>query len=372
MKILHVAQILQGGTASHMCELLALQSREWGEGCVHVLAPRDQVGYLDTLRNCSVSTFPSSGRDPRSLFAFGRALARSLADVRPDMVHLHGTYAGLVGRIVMRFGANAGIPIVYCSHGWSFNMQVSPWRRAAYGMVERALAPRTDAILCISRYEEETARAQALAPKRMLTVHNGIEITPASPPWQGGGSVLPLLFAGRNCRQKGYDVLLEAMAGLTHTGLELVAVGPEPDASDPSNVRALGWQRRSDLNAHYEQCIALVMPSRWEGFGLVALEAMRQGRAVIASDVDGLRDLVVPGVTGILVSPDDAEALKNALAGLDADVLREMGTRARARFLELFTAEQMHRQIARVYRLLLPGLEQTGGKRAGLRNAGSR
>ena len=353
-----------------MCELLALQSREWGSGCVHVLAPRDQVGYLDTLQDCAVSTFPSSGRDPRSLFAFGRAFAGALAETKPDMVHLHGTYAGLVGRIVARFAA-AGVPIVYCSHGWSFNMQVSSWRRALYGMIERALAPHTDAILCISRYEEETAREQALAPRRLLTVHNGIEITPASPPWQGGASVLPLLFAGRDCPQKGYDVLLQAMAGLTHTGLRLVAIGPEPRASDPVNVEALGWKRRGDLDAYYAQCAALVMPSRWEGFGLVALEAMRQGRAVIASDVDGLRDLVVPGETGILVPPDDPEALRNALAQLDADVLRDMGARARARFLELFTAEQMHRQIARVYRLLLPEMEEAGGKRPGLGNAGS-
>ena len=365
MKILHIAQILQGGTASHMCELLAFQAREWGEGCVHVLAPEDQISYLDGLQDCTVRTFPSSGRDPASLIAFGRALARALEETRPDIIHLHGTYAGLVGRIVAAFGRSARTPIVYCSHGWSFNMQVSPSRRAIYGLIERTLAPRADAILCISHYETATARARKLPADRLLTVHNGIAITPPSPPWapRGNSGSLPLLFAGRDCPQKGYDVLLQAMAGLTHTAIELVAVGPEPRPSDPANVRALGWKRRSDLGAFYEDCVALVMPSRWEGFGLVALEAMRQGRAVIASDVDGLPDLVVPGETGILVPPDDPDALREALAGLDAEILREMGTRARARFLERFTAERMHREIARVYRRLLPEAEETGSER---------
>lgn len=356
LKILHIAQILQGGTAAHICELLALQGREWGNESIYVLAPQDQVSFLEDLEDVSVLTFPSSRRDFGSLWGFAKAARRALVSINPDIIHLHGSYAGLVGRLVARFGRYRRTPIVYCSHGWSFNMRVSPRSQAVYGSIERLLASRTDAILCISRYEHDSAVAHGLPRERLVTIHNGIAVTPSTGNWRRneGSAGLPLLFAGRDCRQKGFDVLLEAMGRLGDADVHVVAVGPEPRPSDPETVTAVGWRRRRDLKPFYEACLAVVVPSRWEGFGLVALEAMRNGRAVIASDVDGLCDLVVPGVTGILVSPNDSEAWSRTLSSLDSEMLREMGRRGRARFLELFTSQTMHEKILQIYRQLLP------------------
>ncbi|HKX78287.1 MAG TPA: glycosyltransferase family 4 protein [Novosphingobium sp.] len=354
MKVLHIAQILQGGTASHMSELIGLQNRSLGPASVGVLAPADQASYLDGLEPGQLHSFASSARNPRSLWVFARAARKVIRGFDPDIVHLHGTFAGLVVRALAWVDSGCRRPTVYCSHGWSFNMRVSRMFRSLFAFVERTLAPRTEAIVCISRYEYETARACGLPASRMTVVHNGIADCDAEPvsaePERRG---LRLLFVGRDCPQKAFDVAVEAMALLVEFPITLEAVGPEPREGLPANVTALGWLDRCEVPARLARSHALLMPSRWEGFGLAALEAMRQGRAVIASRVDALPELVVDGGTGILVPPDDPVALARVLKALNKESLRRMGRKGRESYLSRFTAQLMHDRIDAVYRRVL-------------------
>jgi glycosyltransferase involved in cell wall biosynthesis len=93
--------------------------------------------------------------------------------------------------------------------------------------------------------------------------------------------------------------------------------------------------------------------SRWEGFGLVAVEAMRAARPIVATEVGGLAEIVVHGCSGILVPPESPAALLNGvdrLAGMD---LREMGLNGRKRYEELYTADLMFSRTDQVYRKLM-------------------
>ena len=100
---------------------------------------------------------------------------------------------------------------------------------------------------------------------------------------------------------------------------------------------ALGWVPPEELASLYARAAVVACPSHREGFGLACAEAMAHGRAVVASDVGGLRDLVVDGETGLLVPPRDVEALRNALERLlaDRELRRELGLNARERVREL-------------------------------------
>ena len=93
----------------------------------------------------------------------------------------------------------------------------------------------------------------------------------------------------------------------------------------------------------------VVVPSRWEGFGLAAAEAMRAGKPVIASDVGGLCELVDDGVTGRLVRSDSAEALRTALLMDDGQALRVLGENGRRRYLARFTATEMNETLLGIY-----------------------
>ena len=107
----------------------------------------------------------------------------------------------------------------------------------------------------------------------------------------------------------------------------------------------------------YERAEIVVVPSFGEGFGMVALEAMERGRAVIASAVGGLPEIVEDGRTGLLVSAGDADALGGAIRGLAGDPARAagMGAAGRARALEHFSQERCTDRIEAIYRAALAG-----------------
>ncbi len=162
------------------------------------------------------------------------------------------------------------------------------------------------------------------------------------------------MFAGALGPHKGLDVLLEAWAGLD-LRVPLVLAGirrMDTPRSFPAGVIVAEDVPHEDVLRAWGHCVAAVVPSVWpEPFGLVALEAMAAGRPVIASAVGGLADLVVDGVTGILVPPGDAGALRSAMQLiLDDPFLRgRMGAEGRRR-AEAYTANVFVERWERVFR----------------------
>ena len=171
-----------------------------------------------------------------------------------------------------------------------------------------------------------------------------------------------ILFVGRLELRKGIDVLLEAAPAILGTApeAELTIVGEDVTASDQPCLRTLfhrrhagaPWLRRlrfegavsrRTLLDHYAACDVAVIPSRYESFGLTALEAMIFGKPCVASRAGGLAEVVLGDRTGLLVRPGDAADLAAAVLTLvrDPAMRRGMGAAGRARYEALFTAERM-------------------------------
>ncbi|MEP9351383.1 glycosyltransferase [Xanthobacter sp. KR7-225] len=366
IRVLHVAETLPGGIASYLEELWAFQRTQFGEGQVRFLLPAEQVGHAGQIPAAAVTRWSRAGRDPASLLRLGRALGREVSAFRPHVVHIHSTFAGVVGRAVL--GVRPKRPkIVYCAHGWSFAMEVSPLKQTLYSNLERGLALGCDAIVTISEDERRLALAAGLPAAKLVTVWNGI----AEAPRGAGAAARPqdgpirLLFAGRHDRQKGLDILLDAMERLDGVPVELDVLG-EPLGEDGRPLRAgatpppragakvnyIGWVPREAVAQRMAAADALVMPSRWEGFGLVAVEAMREGTPVLASDRGALPEIVDHGRSG-LIYPLDAQAIAGCLRSLTRSRLQAMGTEARRDFETRFTAQRMSAEILRLYGTLV-------------------
>jgi glycosyltransferase involved in cell wall biosynthesis len=166
-----------------------------------------------------------------------------------------------------------------------------------------------------------------------------------------------ILFVGDLSRDKGIHVLLDAYAGLRDAP-PLVLIGRRchdtpPDF--PPNVLALNsWPHEAVMEA-WRRCSVAVAPSVWpEPFGVVVLEAMICARPVIASRAGGLAEIVVDGETGLLVPPDDPEALAKALRRLlaDQDLRQKMGLAGKRR-AEEFRASAIVPRVEEVYRSVL-------------------
>jgi glycosyltransferase involved in cell wall biosynthesis len=245
--------------------------------------------------------------------------------------------------------ALAGRSVIYCPHGWAFSRRTSLASRWASQAVEWALQGRVDAIHCISQHEYECGARAGISVERMFCLPNRIPDAPVqalriAPPMFSPASALRVAFVGRLDRQKGFDVLLQA-ARLAESGIEFVVAGAAAvDRADrldalPANMRLLGWLAPGETQALLQESDVVVVPSRWEGFGLTALEAMRAGKALVASNVDALPELVDHQITGLLTPPCDGRALAGALASLSRERAQEMGRAARLKFELFFSFE---------------------------------
>ncbi len=352
---MHVTEAPLGGVVSCMEELIRDQV---GRGLyrLEVVTPQINVPALSDVGAPppTFTVFHSRRGSPLSLLAMARTVVARARATRPEIIHVHSTIAGAVVR-ACRPLLPAGSRIVYCPHGWAFLREGSLLKNRIIAWVERRLAPAADAIICVCESEGIAARAAGVAEPKIVVIENGIGRRPIAPAAArvDGSDRKVVLFAGRFDRQKGFDTFVEAMRRLgggvrgLAIGRAIVSNGALDDL--PPNIELLGWQPRAGAVALFAQADLLLMPSRWEGFPMVALEAMRAGLAVFATRVGGLQDMIVDGETGALFDPDDAAAIVARIEGCDVATLRAYGAAGRTRFERLYTADRMNERVWQLY-----------------------
>lgn len=213
----------------------------------------------------------------------------------------------------------------------------------------RLAARMCDRFICVS---EAVAKSWGVTS---VTIHNPVDIARIDeiPPQPGRDQKVAPTLIGAVARvryEKGIDVLLDAVPG---ERLLIVGDGPDRASLEKRAVPNVEWAGQQP----WERAIALmkgmtivVVPSRFEGFGLAAAEAMAAGKVVVASDVDGLREVV--GDAGVLVPAGNPSALAVALKRLlaDANERAALGRKARERAEKLFAPEIFRRKILECYR----------------------
>lgn len=370
MRILHVAESLVGGPASYLEEVLPYQSQVFGAQNVFLLAPKEHVSHLpDGI--CSIEAFPRSGRDARSLVALASAIRRVTSLHRPHIVHLHSSFAGAIGRLTLPI-LWPSAKVVYCAHCWSFDRDPWPPLTRVWRMIERMLLPVTDLVVNVSLHERALLLGAGFPTKKLATVVSGLSDIepPPLPPDHATGAPLRLLFLGRMDEQKGIDLLLREIAHIPPTRALLTVVGtPVIDArslSIPPQVEFLGWTPRSRIPALIAGSDAVIMPSRWEGMPLAALETMRSARPLIASNRGPFVHIVEHGINGFLVDIDRPGFLRKALDEIEAADLSRLGAAARSTFTAKFSASRMNEALADCYlRLAAASAPATSADRLG-------
>ncbi|MGH3827378.1 MAG: glycosyltransferase, partial [Pseudonocardiaceae bacterium] len=336
MRVLHVSQPVEGGVANVVTAMVRDQ-RERGYD-VHVACPPNP-SLTERVRELGVAlhVWPSARCPGLSVPAETRRLRRVVEQSDPDVVVLHSSKAGLIGRLALQ-GTRC---TVYVPHAWSFEAVRGPLTGISTWW--EVLAGRwTDLVVCVSDDERRRGREVGVACA-MEVVPNGVDVESRVPHPAGparGNLGLPdqptVVCVGRLTWQKGQNLLLQAWPAVVASvpGAWLVLVGDGPDrsaleAAAPPGVLFTG--PRTDVDDFLAAADVVALPSRWEGSSLVLLEAMAAGRPIVASEVDGVRAAF--GDTGVVVRPGDVSGMARAIAGLLADPAsaRAAGQAARER-----------------------------------------
>jgi glycosyltransferase involved in cell wall biosynthesis len=361
--VLHVAQPTTGGVARYLDQVTVDQAeRGW---TVTVAAPAD---LLDRTRADAARwvAWPAARSPGPSTLDEARRLRSLIRAARPDVVHLHSAKAGMAGRLALR----GALPTVFHPHAWSWLAARGAQAVTAQAWERHAARRWTSLLVCVSEGEAETGR-RAGVDGPLVVVRNGVDLTyhratndadrRAARAALGVPALARLaVCVGRSTPQKGQDVLLRAWpqvrAGCSAARLLLVGDVQDGGARVPPGLDGV-VQRASvaDVRPCYAAADVVVIPSRWEGLSLTALEALAAARSVVASDVPGLADAVTAG-TGALVPPEDPDALAAALTLRlrDPERVRREGSAARRRAAE-FDVRKTTERLAELTRALVTG-----------------
>lgn len=385
---------IYGGAGVHVTELTRfMRGLDGVDVDVHCMgAPRDEAdvyvhGVDPELKdaNASIKTLST-----------GLRMANAAAATDIDVVHSHTWYSGLGGHLT---GLLKGIPHVATAHSLEPHR---PWKREQLGggydvssWSERNAMEYADAVIAVSaRMKDAILDAYPrISPDKVHVVLNGIdtELWHPRPTWeeskeQNGWSVLEELgvdptrpmvaFVGRITRQKGVAHLVKA-ASLFDDGVQLVLCAGAPDTPEIAKeteqlVHDLQEKRdgifwvqdmlpKEKIQEILTAADSFVCPSIYEPLGIVNLEAMACGTAVVASDVGGIPEVVVDGETGTLVHYDESDpegfergiaaAVNNMVA--DRERAAKIGQAGKKRAEDVFSWENIAEQTVEVYRSLM-------------------
>jgi phosphatidyl-myo-inositol alpha-mannosyltransferase len=290
-------------------------------------------------------TLPNIILSPRSFFRIRAALERE----RFDVLHLHEPMTPTVCVSVLALTRETPIVATYHASG---NLGWMVAARRAWGF----LADRIDARLAVSQKAAESANRWV--PGEYEIVPNGVLIPPEA---RAGGREHRIVFAGRQEPRKGLQVLLKIWPELhRRTGARLRVCGADPLAVrllltrlrvPDEGIDILGFLTQDDLTAELLSAQALVAPSLGgESFGMVLTRAMACALPVVASDIEGYRDVMTP-TTAVSFPAGDERALADAVAGLLDDEPRRvaMGEAARRHAIDNYSWDDIARRLTAIY-----------------------
>ncbi len=350
-KLLYVAEAMGGGVFTFLvglCNELVDYYDIYVAYGIRTQTPDDFRKYFDErVHLIRVRHFERS-IDPRhDIGAFVEL--RKIADrVKPDLIHLHSSKAGALGRWAFN---GKKIPLFYTPHGYSFLMSnYNATKRFSYKMVEKVSAVRRcTTISCSEGEHEETLK---LTPNAKF-VNNGINVEEMQKMMDSIGtcenSGFNVFTLGRICYQKNPGLFNEIAEKLPDVRFVWIGDGELRDELTAPNIEVTGWMNREQALRHSMASDVFVLTSLWEGLPMSLLESMYMEKLCLVNDVIGNRDVIRTGVNGYVCRNADefVEAIRGILE--DPGKAAEMTAQAKKDILETYNTRVMAGKYREIY-----------------------
>jgi glycosyltransferase involved in cell wall biosynthesis len=316
--------------------------------------------YVPLLREAGVptTTIPAMIRDidPRAELRASVQLLAALRRFEPELISTHSSKAGILGRVI---GLGLRVPVIMTAHGWPLMPgKLSP-RQQLIRLVEAGAAPLARRLIAVCEHDRRIALEHRIMPaSKIVVVHNALPDIPATLLARPERAPARLIMVARLEAPKDPLTVAAALGQLRELEWRCELIGDGPQRAElQAALRQAGIEERVDLLGARDdvperlaEAQIFMLATHREGFPLSILEAMRAGLPVVASDVGGIGEAVVPEC-GALVEARSPTALASALAPLirDPELRRRLGAAGRARFLAEFQFDVHVRRAWAVY-----------------------
>ena len=378
IRVLQVLEATVGGTRRHLSLLVTHLDPSRFEVSV-ICSVRRDPSFIEDLRRMeerevevAVVSMTRHISPLKDLFACLR-IWRLIRQRRCDIVHTHSSKAGVLGRMAARL---VGVPVILHSpHGFAFQADLGKMKSSFYRGIERVMGRLTTRLVCVSESEREIALVNRIAYKHdMNVIPNAVD-----PSWWDVGvdgerkrreigippDHLIVGMVGDLRPQKGYEYYLDAAAqvlkhfpNVTFLILGDGALREELERrvrrlNIEKSVRMMGY--RADIAEIYPLMDVFVLTSLWEGMPYSILEAMAARRPVVATRIPGSQDVVLDGITGMLVPPRDKDAIAQAIPELlhDPTKRKNMGEEGKRRVEDRYELQNQIESLEALYEDML-------------------
>ncbi|MEW6224331.1 MAG: glycosyltransferase [Chloroflexota bacterium] len=364
-----ITRLAVSGVSTHVTLAnQGLTRRGWDTLLVHGRIQPDELEIELPVEDVATLRVESLARPIRPVADLRAAasLLNVVRSFRPDIIHTHHSKAGMVGRSVAFV---ARVPSVHTFHGHVFEGYFSPRVSASIVAAERLLATRTTRLIALGPLQRDDLLARGIGrADRFEIVPLGLDLHRFRPAdrrlarEQLGlpADALILVFVGRLVPIKRVDRMIRAFTRLRarrpDARLYVIGDGTEREPAETQAAEAgvgeavtfCGW--RTDTEAWYAAADFVCLSSDNEGTPLAIIEAAAAGRPAVATAVGGVADVVIDGVTGLLASATDEDALAGALIRLadDPDLRARLGEAAPDAAAR-FGAERLVDDLERIY-----------------------
>jgi glycosyltransferase involved in cell wall biosynthesis len=361
-KILHIVESFGGGVFNQLQTYV--NALENGSAEIYIAyskrddTPNDFKEYFpknthffhtDLTRNVNIS------KDTQGLIV----ILRIINIVQPDIIHLHSSKAGFIGRATLLFNSNIrSKPVVfYTPHGFYFlNDDIKPIKKLFYQYLETLATFFGGTIVACSKSEADVARRQ-LRAKNVVVIENAIDSQMFECKEYGmyKKNTLRIGTSGRLCVQKNPLMFADLANKMKKRNIQFTWIGDGDEGFkkhlEDMNVFVTGWLKRDEVPRHLSSLDVYVQTSRWEGMPLSVMEAMASGLPAIVTGAVGNRDVVNHGETGFIASTIDEMIHYIEKYKEDRDLIKRHGQTASYIARNRFTISRLRNDLEKLYSL---------------------